>query len=106
MYAYIFFLSFPYKHIRASIKKIEALSTEISEMEQQVREVEEHNHSLRKKKKEVMQELETLQAQVEAGQTKRRELLKEQEVKREEEAELIGSRYNSVVRKFRRKKRI
>ncbi|XP_039999073.1 coiled-coil domain-containing protein 146 isoform X2 [Xiphias gladius] len=76
----------------AAMKKIEALNTEISEMEQQVKEVEECNQSLRMKKKEVMQELDALQAQVEAGQTKCRGLLKEQEINREEEAEFIGSR--------------
>lgn len=75
------------------MKKIEALNTEVSEMEQQVKEVEERNHSLRMKKKEAMQELEALQAQVEASQTECRQLLKEQEVNREGEAEFIGSRY-------------
>ncbi|XP_018540672.1 coiled-coil domain-containing protein 146 [Lates calcarifer] len=76
----------------AAMKKIEALNTEVSEMEQQVKEVEERNHSLRMKKKEAMQELEALQAQVEASQTECRQLLKEQEVNREGEAEFIGSR--------------
>lgn len=87
------------------MKKIEALNTEISEMEQQVKEVEERNQSLRMKKKEVMQELDALQAQVEAGQTECRGLLKEQEINREEEAEFIGSRYKSVARAFEWKKK-
>ncbi|XP_040886163.1 coiled-coil domain-containing protein 146 [Toxotes jaculatrix] len=75
----------------AAMKKTEALNTEISEMRQQVKEVDEHNRSLRMKKREVMQQLEALQAQVEASQTECRQLLKEQEVSREEEAEFIGN---------------
>ncbi|XP_071358990.1 coiled-coil domain-containing protein 146 [Trachinotus anak] len=76
----------------AAKKQIEALNTEISEMEQQVKEVDEHNHSLRMKKKVMMRELEALQAQVEASQAEYRQLLKEQEVNREEKAEFIGNR--------------
>ncbi|XP_049423270.1 coiled-coil domain-containing protein 146 isoform X2 [Epinephelus fuscoguttatus] len=76
----------------AAIKKIEALNTEISEMEQQMKEVDERNHSLRLKKKELNEELEGLRACVEASQRQSRKLLKEQEVNREEEAEFMGNR--------------
>lgn len=79
------------------MKKIEALNTEISEMELQVKEVEQRNHSLKSKKKELNEELEGLRAQVEASQKECRQLLKEQEVNREEEAEFTGNRYNLPV---------
>lgn len=78
------------------MKKIEGLNTEISEMEQQVKEVEERNHSLRLKKKEVIKELEGLRAQVEVSQKEVRQLVKEQEVNREQEAELMGNRYKII----------
>uniref|UniRef100_A0A8D3BFW8 Coiled-coil domain containing 146 n=1 Tax=Scophthalmus maximus TaxID=52904 RepID=A0A8D3BFW8_SCOMX len=61
-------------------------------MEKQVEKVEVRNHSLRVKKEEAMQKLEALQARVEASQTECRQLLREQEVNREEEAELVGNR--------------
>lgn len=92
-----FFLSFPHKHIRAAKEQIEALNTEISETEQKVKEVDGQNHSLRVKTKVVMQELDALQAQVEASQAEYRQLLKEQEVNREEEAEFIGNRYKTLT---------
>ncbi|XP_070785470.1 coiled-coil domain-containing protein 146 [Enoplosus armatus] len=77
----------------AAMKKIEELNTEISEMERQVKEVEQRNHSLKsKKKKELNEELEGLRAQVEASQRECRQLLKEQAVNREEEAEITGNR--------------
>uniref|UniRef100_A0A8C4IMF7 Coiled-coil domain containing 146 n=1 Tax=Dicentrarchus labrax TaxID=13489 RepID=A0A8C4IMF7_DICLA len=76
----------------AALRKIEVLNTEISEMEQQVKEVELHNHSLRLKKEGLNEELQGLWAQVEASQRECRQLLKEQEVKREEEVELTGNR--------------
>ncbi|XP_078099199.1 coiled-coil domain-containing protein 146 [Sander vitreus] len=76
----------------SAMKKIESLNTDISEMEQQVKEVEERNHSLRSKKKELNEELEGLRAQVDASQRECRQLLKEQEVNREEEAEFMGNR--------------
>ncbi|KAM9334637.1 coiled-coil domain-containing protein 146 [Symphorus nematophorus] len=76
----------------AAVKKIEAVNAEISEMEQQVREVEQRNRSLWSKKKELTAELEGLRAQVEASQKECRQLLKEQEVNREEEDELTGNR--------------
>ncbi|XP_059182106.1 coiled-coil domain-containing protein 146 [Centropristis striata] len=75
-----------------AMKKIQALNTEISEMEQQVKEVDERNYSLRLKKKELDGELEGLRAQVEASQKECRQRLKEQEVNREEQAELMGNR--------------
>ncbi|KAL3977350.1 olfactory receptor [Sarotherodon galilaeus] len=65
---------------------------EISEIEQQVKAVDERNHSLRMKKEEVMQELEGLRVQVEAGQRIQRQLLKEQEIKKEELNEFMGNR--------------
>lgn len=100
MYCYIpvhvyFFLSFPHEHIRAAKEQIEALNTEISEAEKKVKEVDEQNRSFRMKTKVMMQELEALQAQVEASQAEYRQLLKEQEVNREEEAEFIGNRYKT-----------
>ncbi|XP_029351480.1 coiled-coil domain-containing protein 146 [Echeneis naucrates] len=76
----------------AAEKQIEALNTETSKMEQQVKQVEEYNHSLSMKTKVMMQELEALQAQVAASQVEYREMLKEQEVIKEEEAEFIGNR--------------
>ncbi|XP_038594903.1 coiled-coil domain-containing protein 146 [Micropterus salmoides] len=76
----------------AAMKKTEVLNTEISEMERQVKEVEQRNHSLRLKKKELNEELEGLQAQVEASQREFRQLQKKQEVNREEEAEFTGNR--------------
>lgn len=75
------------------MKKTEALNGEISDMEQQVREVEQRNHSLRLNKKAMNEELEDLRAQVEAGQRQYRQLLKELEVRIEEEAQLTGNRY-------------
>ncbi|XP_028425880.1 coiled-coil domain-containing protein 146 isoform X3 [Perca flavescens] len=76
----------------SAMKKIESLNTDISETEQQVKEVDERNHSLRSKKKELNEELEGLRAQVDASQKECRQLLKEQEVNREEEAEFMGNR--------------
>lgn len=74
------------------MKETEALNTEISEMEQQVKEVEQRNHSLRMRKRELNEELAGIRAKVEAGQRECRQLLKEQEVNREEEAKFIGDR--------------
>ncbi|XP_068442723.1 coiled-coil domain-containing protein 146 isoform X2 [Clinocottus analis] len=76
----------------SAMKKMEALNTEESQMEQQVKEVDERNRSLRLKRKELNGELEDLRAQVDASQKECRQLLKEQEVNREEEAELMGNR--------------
>ncbi|XP_053170112.1 coiled-coil domain-containing protein 146 [Scomber japonicus] len=82
------------KHSRreAAMKKTETLNTEISEMEQQVKEVEERNHSLKSKKKELMKDLEGVRVQVEAHQKECRQLLKKQAVMREEEVEVMGTR--------------
>lgn len=84
---YNYFFSF----IRAAMKKVEALNTEISEMEQQVKEVEEDN--LKMKKEEVIQELDGLRVQVEDSQRRHRQLVKEQEVSKEQKAEFMGQRY-------------
>lgn len=75
------------------MKKMKTLNMEISEIEQQVKAVDERNHSLRMKKEDVMQELEGLRVQVEASQRIQRQLLKEQEIKREELNEFMGNRY-------------
>lgn len=79
------------------MKKIKALDAEIFEMEQHVKEVEQRNHSLRSKNRELNQELEGVRAQVEASHRECRQLLKEQEVKREEEVELAGNRYKLLI---------
>ncbi|CAJ1054953.1 coiled-coil domain-containing protein 146 [Xyrichtys novacula] len=76
----------------AAVKKMEALNTEISDVKQYVKQVEQKNATLRNMKKELNEELKHLQAKVEAGQREGRLLVKEQEVKREEEAELTGNR--------------
>ncbi|XP_029017231.1 coiled-coil domain-containing protein 146 [Betta splendens] len=76
----------------AAMKKIEALCMEISEVKQQVKEVEERNHSLRMKREEAIKDVEGLRAQVEVSQKEVRQLVKEQEVNREQEAELTGNR--------------
>lgn len=102
LYLHLFFVCFgfsinPPKHIRSAMKKIESLNTDISEMEQQVKEVDERNHSLRSKKKDLNEEMEGLRAQVDASQRECRQLLKEQEVNREEEAEFMGNRYKLLL---------
>lgn len=75
------------------MKKMKTLNMEISEIEQQVKAVDERNHSLRMKKEDVMQELEGLRVQVEASQRIQRQLLKEQDIKKEELNEFMGNRY-------------
>lgn len=75
------------------MKKTETLNTEISEMEHKVKEAEERNHSLRSKKKELVKELEGVRAQVESHQKEYRQLLKKQEIMREEEVDIMGTRY-------------
>lgn len=75
------------------MKKMKTLNMEISEIEQQVKAGDERNHSLRMKKEDVMQELEGLRVQVEASQRIHRQLLKEQEIKKEELNEFMGNRY-------------
>lgn len=79
------------------MKKMKILNVEISEIEQQVKAVDERNHSLRMKEEEVMQELEGLRVQVEAGQRIQRQLLKEQEIKKEELNEFMGNRYIFIL---------
>lgn len=76
------------------MKKIEALDAEISDMEHRVKDVEQRNHSLRSKMEQLNEELEGVRAQGEASRRKHRQLLKEQEVKREEQMDLLGSRYS------------
>lgn len=75
------------------MKKMKTLNMEISEIEQQVKAVDERNHSLGMKKEDMMQELEGLRVQVEASQRIQRQLLKEQEIKKEELNEFMGNRY-------------
>ncbi|KAM9846046.1 coiled-coil domain-containing protein 146 [Aulostomus maculatus] len=76
----------------AATKKLQALNMEISEMERQVQEVEEHNFSLSSKREEAIKELGGLRARVEASQRRCRQLQREQEVIKEEEAEVMGNR--------------
>ncbi|XP_024913199.1 coiled-coil domain-containing protein 146 isoform X2 [Cynoglossus semilaevis] len=76
----------------AAMRQMEELKGQISEMEEQVKKAEEFNHSLRMKKEEVMQRLQVLQARLEAGQKESRQLLKEQAVNKEEQAEMYGAR--------------
>ncbi|KAM3588064.1 uncharacterized protein V6R79_020206 [Siganus canaliculatus] len=76
----------------AAETKVQALNTEVSDMEQQMREVERWNQSLRVKKKELSEELERLREHVESSQREWRRLLREQEVRKEEETELTGIR--------------
>ncbi|KAK2858924.1 hypothetical protein Q5P01_003544 [Channa striata] len=76
----------------AAMKKIESLNPEISEMEHHVKEVEKLNLSFIMKNKEAMQELEGLRTQIEFSQKKYRQQVKEQEVNREQEAEIKGNR--------------
>ncbi|TNN50356.1 Coiled-coil domain-containing protein 146 [Liparis tanakae] len=80
------------QEVRSARKKMEALNTEVTQAEQHVKEVDERNRSLRSKKKELTGELEALRAQIDASQKECRQLLKEQEVSREDEAELVGNR--------------
>lgn len=75
------------------MKRIKALDAEISEMEQQVKEAEQRNQALRSKNRELSEELKGVRAQEAAGHRESRQLLKEQEVKKEEEVELTGHRY-------------
>lgn len=66
-------------------------------MDGQVKEVEQHNYSLRLKRKELSEKLEGVRAQLETSHTKCRELRKEREVKRAEEVELTGNRYKLQI---------
>ncbi|MEQ2303639.1 hypothetical protein AMECASPLE_019052, partial [Ameca splendens] len=75
-----------------AMKKMEYLSMELSETVHQMRSLNEGNQSLEVMKEEAMQELERLRAQIEARLKENRLLLKEQEICREESAEIMGSR--------------
>ncbi|XP_034019857.1 coiled-coil domain-containing protein 146 [Thalassophryne amazonica] len=78
--------------IEATMKMTEALNKEISEMGQSMKELDESNQSLRMRKKEAMKELEHLKTQAEASQKEFRQLLKQRDVHREEEAVIMGNR--------------
>lgn len=71
------------------MKKLDA---EVLEAERLVKEVEQQNHSLRSRREEMATELQRLRAQAEACGVEGRRLLKELEVKKEEEVELLGKR--------------
>lgn len=75
------------------MERMRALDAEVSAAEQQVKEAERRNHSLRSKREAMGEELERIRARVEACSGEGRRLLKELEVKREEEVELMGNRY-------------
>ncbi|KAF7648540.1 hypothetical protein LDENG_00155220, partial [Lucifuga dentata] len=75
-----------------AIKKMEALNEEISEMEQQVKVVDECNHSLKLKRKEATKELEGHRDQLEASKMECRQLLKQKEINKEDQAVLMGNR--------------
>lgn len=72
---------------------MKALDAEVSAVEQQVKEAERRNHSLRSKREAMGEDLERIQGRVQACTGEGRRLLKELEVKREEEVELMGNRY-------------
>ncbi|XP_054910781.1 coiled-coil domain-containing protein 146 isoform X2 [Poeciliopsis prolifica] len=75
-----------------AMKKMDSLNTELSEAKHQMRSVDEGNQSLEVMREEVMQELERLRARIEAWQRENRQLLKKQEICREESSEIMGSR--------------
>lgn len=74
------------------MKKMEALNIEILETQQQMKVVDKRNESLRMMREEVIQKLEDIREQIEGRQREQRELLKEQEVSREETAQNMGNR--------------
>uniref|UniRef100_A0A3Q2P600 Coiled-coil domain containing 146 n=1 Tax=Fundulus heteroclitus TaxID=8078 RepID=A0A3Q2P600_FUNHE len=74
------------------MKKMESLNLELSETKHQMSSVNERNQSLEVMRGEAMQEVERLRAQIEAHQKENRRLMKEQEICREESAEIMGSR--------------
>ncbi|XP_041833687.1 coiled-coil domain-containing protein 146 isoform X2 [Melanotaenia boesemani] len=76
----------------ATMRKMEAVNMEISEIQKEVKVVDERNQSVRMMREEMVQELEGVKTQVEACQNDCRQLLKEQEFRREEKAEFIGNR--------------
>ncbi|XP_037616680.1 coiled-coil domain-containing protein 146 isoform X4 [Sebastes umbrosus] len=76
----------------SAMEKTEALNAEISEMEQEVKQAAERNSALTSKKKKLNEELKGPRAQIDEGHGENRMLLKEQEVNREDEAELMGNK--------------
>ncbi|XP_061770288.1 coiled-coil domain-containing protein 146 [Nerophis ophidion] len=76
----------------AAVKLLEAMDAEVSDMKRQAGEVKEHNRLLGAQKEALARELQALKAQVEAFERRCGQLEKEQEVSREEEAELMGHR--------------
>lgn len=74
---------------------------ELSETKHQMRSVSEGNQSLEMRRQEAMQELEQLRAQIEACQKENRRLLKEQEISREEFAEIMGSRWHFCLSTYK-----
>ncbi|XP_023808252.1 coiled-coil domain-containing protein 146 isoform X2 [Oryzias latipes] len=78
--------------LEAGRVKMEALNVEFSEMEQQASALNEGNRSLRTTRDDLKKEVEGLKAKVEASEGEQRQLLKKQELLREEVAELTGNR--------------
>ncbi|XP_074482320.1 coiled-coil domain-containing protein 146 isoform X3 [Sebastes fasciatus] len=76
----------------SAMEKTEAMNAEISEMEQEVKQAAERNSALTSKKKKLNEELKGPRAQIDKGRGENRMLLKEQEVNREDEAELMGNK--------------
>ncbi|PWA26101.1 hypothetical protein CCH79_00015197 [Gambusia affinis] len=85
-------ICFRVKHGRVAMKKMDSLNTELSETKHQMRSLNEGNQSLEVMREEVMQELERLGALIAARQLENRQLLKKQEICREESSEVMGSR--------------
>ncbi|XP_016519953.1 coiled-coil domain-containing protein 146 isoform X1 [Poecilia formosa] len=75
-----------------AMKEMESLNTALSEAKHQMRSVNEDNQSLEVRREEAMLELERLRARMEARQRENRQLLKKQEISREESSEIMGSR--------------
>lgn len=76
----------------AATERIKELDAELSEAERLVKGAEQRSHSLRSRREEISGELESLRARAETCGAEGRRLLKELEVKREEEVELLGNR--------------
>ncbi|KAM4615636.1 coiled-coil domain-containing protein 146 [Polymixia lowei] len=73
-------------------KKAAALDREMTELKEQLKEVDQHNRALEEERKEVMKELEGHRAQVEATEREHRILLKDQQSHKEREVVLMGDR--------------
>lgn len=82
----------PFATSRAAMERMKELDAELSEAGRLVEEAEQRNRSLRSRREEMSAELERLRARAEACGGEARRLLKELEVKREEEVELLGNR--------------